>query len=307
MADREEVIAKHKAERKELLAECQKLKHGIPKGDKKRKKEVMEQVARLEAELEARQKQELLELDTQKDPVVDGVVEAVSNLTTAEDTPVLDGAAADGIMPQQQQPKKTSRAQKRRDKKSAKERERDVRLKEAAVENLLGPRHQENLKLQSLLAQRGLKVYQIPSDGNCMYNAVKHQLSQRGLQETNESLRQKTAAIMRSKQDDFLPFLTHPETGDPYTPEKFEEYCEELVSTPAWGGHLELRAMSEALTIRMEVVQAEGPRVTVGEDYTGPPIILVYHRHALGLGEHYNSVVERGPDDEDEDDDETAR
>lgn len=37
-------------------------------------------------------------------------------------------------------------------------------------------------------------------------------------QETNDSLRQKTAQVMRSKQDDFLPFLTHPETGDSYTP-----------------------------------------------------------------------------------------
>ena len=47
------------------------------------------------------------------------------------------------------------------EKKSAKEREREVRVKEAAVSNLQGPRHQENLKLQSLLAQRGLKVHQV--------------------------------------------------------------------------------------------------------------------------------------------------
>ncbi|KAL8621592.1 hypothetical protein ACOMHN_026263 [Nucella lapillus] len=155
------------------------------------------------------------------------------------------------------------------------ERERDVRQKEAAVQNLQGPRHQENLRLQALLAQRGVKVHQIPSDGNCMYNAVKHQLSQRNIQESNESLREKTAAVMRCKPDDFLPFVTHPETGDPYTPEKFEEYCEELVATPAWGGHLELRALSEALTTPMEVVQAEGPRVILGEDYASPPIVLV--------------------------------
>ena len=38
---------------------------------------------------------------------------------------------------------------------------------------------------------------------------------------------------------------------------------------------LQLRAMSEALSTPMEVVQAEGPNVTVGEDYSGTPITLV--------------------------------
>ena len=42
-----------------LTAECQKLKHGVPKGDKKRKKEVMEQIAKMEADLESKHQQEL--------------------------------------------------------------------------------------------------------------------------------------------------------------------------------------------------------------------------------------------------------
>ncbi|KAK7114801.1 deubiquitinase OTUD6B-like [Littorina saxatilis] len=306
MADRDEILARHKTEKKDLQGECLRLKHGVPKGDKKRKKEVTEQIAQLEAEQAARHKQELQELDASNDAEVDGTAEALSKLSAAgagdedgekdENDEELEGASS------QQQSKKPSRAQKRRDKKTAKDRERDVRVKEAAITNLQGPRHQENLKLQALLLQRGLKIHQIPSDGNCMYNAVKHQVNQRGHRETNESLRQKTADLMRSKQDDFLPFLTHPETGDPYTPEKFEQYCEEVATTTAWGGHLELRAMSEALSMPMEVVQAEGPKVTVGEEYSGTPVTLVYHRHALGLGEHYNSVQERGPDDEDDKD-----
>ena len=53
-----------------LLAECQKLKHGVPRGDKKRKKEVMEQIAQLEVELDARHKQELQDLEAGKDPEV---------------------------------------------------------------------------------------------------------------------------------------------------------------------------------------------------------------------------------------------
>lgn len=299
MADRKAIMAKHKAEKKELLAECQRLKHGIPKGDKKRKKEITEQITRLEEKLESRHRQELQALEGGNDNDVGVVSEALSELATG-DAEGGDVAANDGGSAQQQQQKKSSKAQKRRDKKNAQQRERDEMLKEAETANLQGPRHLENVKLQTLLSQKGLRIHQIASDGNCMYNAIKHQLSQRCVQESNESLRQKTAAFMRSKRDDFMPFLTNPNTGDPVSEEEYEKYCDDVANTPAWGGHLELRAVSEALSIPMEVVQAEGPMVSVGDDYKGEPVVLVYHRHALGLGEHYNSVVPRSPDDEEE-------
>jgi OTU domain-containing protein 6 len=46
---------------------------------------------------------------------------------------------------------------------------------------------------------------------------------------------------MRENMDDFFPFLTKPETGDPYSPEEYEKYCDEVEKTPAWGGQLEVR------------------------------------------------------------------
>lgn len=52
-----------------FVAQIQKLKHSITKGDKKKKKEVTEQIARLEAELDARHEQELRELKQGKDEV----------------------------------------------------------------------------------------------------------------------------------------------------------------------------------------------------------------------------------------------
>ena len=52
-----------------FVAQIQKLKHSITKGDKKKKKEVTEQIARLEAELDARHEQELKELKQGKDEV----------------------------------------------------------------------------------------------------------------------------------------------------------------------------------------------------------------------------------------------
>ena len=42
-----------------FTASIQKIKHGVPKGDKKRQKQAKEEIAKLEAELAARHEQEL--------------------------------------------------------------------------------------------------------------------------------------------------------------------------------------------------------------------------------------------------------
>ena len=63
-----------------------------------------------------------------------------------------------------------------------------------------------------------------------------------------------------------------------------------MASTPEWGGQVELLALSSVLRRSIEVIQADGPPMVVGEHFTGPRLLLSYHRHAYGLGEHYNSV-----------------
>lgn len=53
----------------------------------------------------------------------------------------------------------------------------------------------------------------------------------------------------------------------------------------------QLRALSHVLKCKIEVIQATGPPVILGEEYkNNRHIILTYHRHMYGLGEHYNSV-----------------
>ena len=45
------------------------------------------------------------------------------------------------------------------------------------------------------------------------------------------------------------------------------------------------------LLLSLQVIQAEGPSMVMGEDIRGQTsLILTYHRHMFGLGEHYNSV-----------------
>ena len=55
---------------------------------------------------------------------------------------------------------------------------------------------------------------------------------------------------------------------------------------------IELRALTQFLHQPIEVLQAEGRPVLIGEEFAGvePGLVVTYHRHYFGLGEHYNST-----------------
>lgn len=54
------------------------------------------------------------------------------------------------------------------------------------------------------------------------------------------ALRNMTSEFMRRNMDDFLPFLSHPDTGEILTEDQFQEYCDQVAETPAWGGQVEV-------------------------------------------------------------------
>ncbi|CAF99401.1 unnamed protein product, partial [Tetraodon nigroviridis] len=276
----EEQLAKqHRKEKKEMQAEIQKMKNAVPKNDKKKRKQLTEEIAKLEADLNQKHEVELRQLASHTK--VEEVLNGVESMKMA-----------DGEQEEVKQPRVT-KAQKRRDKKAAQEKERESRIADAEVENLQGARHQEGLILAQKLAQKQLQIREISSDGHCMYRAVEDQLAQRSKPESFMSvkeLRSCTAEHMRHHADDFLPFLTNPDTGDLYTTDEFEKYCSDVEHTAAWGGQLELRALTQVLQLPIEVVQASSAAVKIGEEFDSEPITLVYMRHAYGLGEHYNSV-----------------
>ncbi|XP_019484458.1 PREDICTED: OTU domain-containing protein 6B isoform X2 [Hipposideros armiger] len=245
--EEEELVRRHRKEKKELQAKIQGMKHAVPKNDKKRRKQLTDDVAKLEAEMEKKQREELEQL------------------------------------------KLTSEQSK--DKKAALEKKRKERIAEAEIENLSGARHVESEKLAEILAARQLEIKQIPSDGHCMYRAIEDQLKEQECPLTVAALRSQTAEYMQSHVEEFLPFLTNPNTGDMYTPEEFAKYCDDIINTVSWGGQLELRALSHILQTPIEIIQADSPPIVVGEEYPKKPLILVYMRHAYGLGEHYNSVT----------------
>ncbi|KAG8539639.1 hypothetical protein GDO81_020603 [Engystomops pustulosus] len=199
------LLGQHRREKKELQAKIQSMKNSVPKNDKKRRKQLNEDVAKLESELEERHKLELLSLSQKQstDTEVNSIGNGVATLDLGDEVPV--------------QQMRVSKAQKRREKKAALEKERDERIAEAEIENLSGARHVESQKLSLILSQRQLQIRHIPSDGHCMYRAIEHQLKERNNNVTLTSLRHQTADYMQSHADDFLPFLTNSTTGEMYT------------------------------------------------------------------------------------------
>ncbi|XP_049606826.1 deubiquitinase OTUD6B isoform X1 [Syngnathus scovelli] len=286
----ERLLKRQRREKKDLQAKIQSMKNGIPKNDKKRRKQMTEEIGTMEAELDQKHNEELRQvMSTSSTKVQDAYKSCKSFFIHCECSNQVQ-EAVNGVeaLTVEVQPRIT-KAQKRRDKKAAQERERESRIAEAEVQNLKGERHMEGVKLAEKLAARGLQIKEISSDGHCMYRAIQDQLVRRHKLSVKD-LRCQTAAHMRSHADDFLPFLSNPDTGDMYTAEDFEKYCHDVEHTVAWGGQLELQALSKVLQCPIEVIQADSSPITIGEEHTGDAITLIYMRHAYELGEHYNSV-----------------
>ena len=275
----EQLLKRHRKEKKDLQAKIQNLKKTLSKGDKKKKKEAQEEINQLENDLSKRHAKELESL---KEDLI------VSDTTKLAERLILDESKTDVTNVSDNSSKQASKAQKRRDKKEQQEKERQANIEAQKEMNKLGPRHLETTKIVEILKDRNLALYDIPSNGDCLFAAVCHQIPEKDVPQ----LRRECVENIKTLKDEYLPFLTHPKTGEMLTDAQFVEYCSNMAETNAWGGQVELRAISDILHRKIEVLQSEGPPIIIGENESSDqlPIMLTYHRHYLGLGEHYNSI-----------------
>lgn len=270
---KDEILQRHRNEKKEMQCKIQSMKKSVAKGDRKKKKEVAEQTADIEENLKQKHLKELNELIEEN-----GKTSLINNLQEVK---------IDDVVP------KVSRAEKRRTKKITQMKERQALIEEHDIKNIGGTRHVETQTLVKKLKNLGLSICDIPSDGNCLYSAIVHQLKEVcGKTFTVPEIRLKTSDFLKSNKDDFIPYLSHPDTGEMLTDEQFNDYCYQVANSVQWGGEIELRALSHIYKIPIKVIQAEGSDITIGIEYTNcnKILILVFHRHMYGLGEHYNSV-----------------
>lgn len=139
-----------------FTAHIQTLKKSTCKGDKKKKKEIAEEIGRLEENLEKRQAEEL---NTWKLARV--------TLTSEEQTEpvqITEEISQDNYT--EQSTHRISKAQKRRERKATAEKERNQRIIEQEVLNVFGKRNVEIEAIKKILSDRDLIIYEIPSDGH---------------------------------------------------------------------------------------------------------------------------------------------
>lgn len=291
----EDVATRHRRERKELQAKLQAMKKNAPKNNKNKRKEFLEEMTRLEGELEQRHKVELQEatVTTAVNPTSEQPAEKTVEEPAAAAAGNSDNDEDDDVVQPTQQ--RVSKAQKRRNKKEreARERAQEIREELQNAANQPSPKQIELQQITAKLSGRQLGLHSIASDGDCLYHAVRHQLELHALPgHSIQELRQETANYVRAHKDSLICYMTHPETGDLLNDEQFEQYCQDIAKTHAWGGHIELKALSSLLRVPIEVIQAEGSSTLLGqEEFGGAPLVICYHRHIYQLGAHYNSTV----------------
>lgn len=191
---------------------------------------------------------------------------------------------------------KQSKAQKRRDKAAKKVAERDARVAEEQADMGESAKITEEKSLNDKLAPLGLRVHDIKADGHCLYRALDHQLN--GSMDNSESykiLRRTAADYLRDKKEDFLPFFVDESGNEP--DEAYSIHCDNVENTAEWGGELELRALSQALSKTIIVHSVDLPDTILGDQPESlNPLRVCFMRHAYGLGDHYSSVEDVGID-----------
>lgn len=281
----EEALAhKHRNEKRDLQATIQSLKKTITKGDKKKKKDVQDQIAKLEADLKQRHDAEIKDLDKNvpAETIDNEVVEEIKDLEISNSS-------------------KLTKAQKRRNKKDSANQERNARIAEQELINQHGPRKAESDKIKEQLVKKGLIVFDIPSDGDCLYNAVIHGLKKFSQFITLPELRQKVADYLRKHKEQYQPFLTDPTSGEELNDSQYASYCDKVEKTKQWGGQIELEAITHVAKKAIVVIQGSGPELHMGDEYAKEGIVtLTYHRLLYELGEHYNSVQTKPDEDGDD-------
>ncbi|PIA61603.1 hypothetical protein AQUCO_00300843v1 [Aquilegia coerulea] len=294
---REEVLSRHRKEITQLQHKEVALKKAAAKGSKAeqkaKKKQVEDEISKLSSKLREKHAEELASLGY-----------CNSNGNEKKDLDVLVKAIVGVSVNSQGDSSKPSKSVKRREKRAQQEAAREQRIQEEQS-TMVSDGMIENEKLERKLEPLGLVVREIKPDGHCLYRAIEDQLAVFSGGSSPYSfleLRNMVASYMREHQSDFLPFFLSENNisvdSDNASAEIFEDYCREVESTAAWGGQLELGALTHCLRKHIVVLSGSFPDVEMGKEYkvedrgpTNASIMLSYHKHAFGLGEHYNSVI----------------
>ncbi|OMJ26531.1 OTU domain-containing protein 6B [Smittium culicis] len=123
-----------------------------------------------------------------------------------------------------------------------------------------------------------------------------------------KQLREIAADYMLTNKHLFMPFMVNESTGDMMSEDEFAEHINEIKNTSLWAGHFEITALASSLdrTILIYMADSDSPLIVndnvnsepigaestnLSSKKTNAPLRISFHKHAFGLGEHYNSVI----------------
>jgi OTU domain-containing protein 6 len=181
--------------------------------------------------------------------------------------------------------RKLEKARRKREKQREKELQREKEIEEENANAGPSPRDVENAQILDRLGPLNLDIREVSADGHCLYRAVAAHLGK-----SYREVRSICANSLKEHEEDFAAFAEITEDAP-----DFAGYVERVRVSAEWGGHLELRALSTALSRQMHVYSAQSPTaLVIGEEVSDDkPIRLSYHLHYYALGEHYNRVVSK--------------
>lgn len=250
---------RHKQELKALNVECEQRLSGKKGPERDAELKV---IADLKDQLAEKHKQELLQEAEQVPP------------------PAEEGTGTPAAP-------KISKARQRELKREAKEAEEKKKRELDAKNRGPTPRDMEMKALETEVTKLGLKIHEIPPDGNCLFSAVAHQVQVlEGKSMSVQDLRTLTCDTMKANPALFEPFLPDGDT--------LQTYVAKVNTNGEWGGELEVRALSMGLARQIWIHRISTPTVKMGEDeryHQTRTLHLTFHEHQFALGEHYNSAA----------------
>jgi len=276
--DAKAILKRHRQEEQQIRTDAKAKVRGIPKGDRAAKQAADDELEAALEEMRSRHANELAAVAG-----ADGAATLEAGVAGMSVSGGGGGGNGNGNGNGGKGGKKKSKKQKA----DEAERAREQRIADHHAGAGPSERDIESGKLDAILAPLGLAVHEIPADGHCLYRSLAHQLQVSGEVADFLQCRKDIAAYMRAHPDDFAPYL---EEGCP----DLNAYCEVVESSNEWGGQLEITALAHARKRTITVYAADAPPLHTGEEYEDPsPILLAFHRHFYGLGEHYNAVGPR--------------
>ncbi|KAL3234511.1 OTU domain-containing protein 2 [Nakaseomyces bracarensis] len=292
MDSKDEVLARHRKEKKDLQNKITGMKK---QATKSKRKEVNNKCLQLEEELRLKHEDELKAFEESAgedsgDVSPEQLLEQLQ-LENKPETPVEQVVGNSQAV--QQQPKKRRNRQKE---KLAKREAEITRMKEEAQKEADAQpdfKKIENEAILELCQVKKLKPYDIQPDGHCLFASVLDQIKTRhsGVTISEDldvyKLRNLACDYIIENKDDFIPYLFDEAT---MSLKDINEYTEEMRSTAKWGGEIEILALAKVLDCPISVLMAGRAVHIVNQEGSNPELKLVYYKHSYALGEHYNSL-----------------